>query len=323
MAYTFSTANTPGNGTLAIFLLRTALVAAGWTHAADSDGTTYSAIGGQVTTGVSGAGGLANVGAWIRLQAPAVGGNVREITFQRSNDQNWRIKYSANAGFTGGSPSASQTASAADEVFMAGGGTDASPTYLTLMPTNNTYRWHIAAGGATERYSFYAYSLTTGTTTILNSIALDVLPPDTYPTEDIDPAVMLCFSTGSVAINSITANATNPAQARAWLGPTSAAGASLITNNVNVGLDRFAGNLGVVSFAVNPFSGKDVLWTPIYFAANTNSSRGPLGAKGASTLFKFGSMIRTNLDTITTTGAQDHIFLGGLWLPWDGTTPVA
>ncbi len=324
MAYTFSTANTPGTGAIAMYLLKTTLVTAGWLVMADSDGSTYNAAGGQVTTGVTGAGGLGNSNAWIRLQSPTVGSNTREITIQRgSTDLLWRIKYSANANFTGGTPGMSQTASSTDEVYMSGGGTDASPTFTSLFPTNNTYRWHICAGGAAEFYSFYAYSLTSTTTSIQNNIALDVMAAGTYPTQDIDPAVMLCFNSGSVPVNSITSNVTGPAQARAWLGPVSVAGSSLLTNNVNVGLDRFAGNLGVSSFAVNPFSSKDTLWTPIYFAANTNSARGPLGAKGASTLFKLGSMARTNLDTITTAGAQDHIYLGGLWLPWDGTTPVA
>ena len=43
-------------------------------------------------------------------------------------------------------------------------------------------------------------------------------------------------------------------------------------------------------------------------------------SEGASTLFKLGSMIRTNLDTLNV--AKDYIFLGALWLPWDGSTPT-
>ncbi len=327
MAYVFSTGNTPLTGSVAIWTLIDKLTnpvgGAGWIVKADSDGSTYNATGGQVTSGGSGAHGLGNSNAWVRVQAPTVGSNTRELTFQRgTTDLLWRIKYSANTHFTGGTPGISQTASSTDEVFMSGGGTDASPTFTTLFSTNNTYRWHVGAGGATDGYSFYAYSLTSLSTSIQNTIALDVLKAGTYPSQDIDPAVMICTSAGNtVLVNTVTANLTGPANARAWLGSVSAAGASLLTNNVNVGLERFAGNVGTISFAVNPFSGKDTLWSPIYISSNSNSARTPQGNKGASTLFKLGSMTRTNLDTLN--AGKDYIYLGTLWLPWDGSTPVA
>lgn len=323
MAYTFSTNNTPTTGSVAMYLLKTTLVSAGWLVKADSDGSTYNSAGGQVTSGSTGAGGLGNSNAWIRLQAPTVGSNTREITIQRgTTDLVWRIKYSANAGFTGGSPGVSQTASATDEVHMSGGATDAAPTFTSLFTTNATYKWHIGAGGAAESYSFYAYALSTPGAIIQNTIALDVMKSGTYPSQDVDPAVMICTNSGnSVLINSVQSNTTGPAAARAWLGPTSAAGSSLTSNNVNVGLERFAGNLGVSGFAVNPFSGKDTLWSTVYLASNSNSSRSPQGLKGASTLFKLGSMARSTLDTLNV--AKDYIYLGALWLPWDGSTPVA
>lgn len=329
MAYTFSIANTPATGSVAMYLIKTTLVTAGWTVTADSDGSTYNSSGGQVTTGASGAGGLGNTNAWIRLQAPTVGSNTRELTFQRgTTDLVWRVKYSANAHFTGGSPGISQTGSATDEVFMLGGGTDASPTFTAgWFATNGAYRWHIAAGGATELYSFYAIALTSSTTTQQNAMFLDVMAAGSYSASDIDPAVMYCSSAaaGAAGISeavattfSSSANVTNPAIARAWLGPTSAAGASITSNSVNVNMGTYGNNFGnATSLAVNPFSTKDTLVFTLWGRKWGSNSSPPAGIKGISTLFLTGSMSRTNLDTCL---SLTKIWYGKLWLPWDGVT---
>jgi hypothetical protein len=341
MVYTFSVGNTPATGAVAMYLLKTTLVSAGWTVTSDSDGSTYNATGGQVTTGATGAGGLGNVRAWIRLQAPTVGSNTREITIQRSNsgvgatdDRAWRIKYSANAGFTGGSPAATVTPSAADEVFMLGGGTDASPTFLpaSWFNTNGGYRWHIAAGGAAESYSFVAFASVSATGVGLNSIALDVMTAGSYSSLDIDPAVMYCSTAApTVSLVDVTSNApasgvneTAPAKGRAWLGPTSAAGASLTSNNVNVNMLTWGGNFGGgVSAAANPFSSNDTLVFTLWCRrANSNNNPLPAGIKGFSTLFQTGSMARANFDTCDVGGTKTRVWYGNLWLPWDGSTPT-
>jgi hypothetical protein len=339
MAYTFSIANTPASGAVAMYLIKTTLVTAGWAVVADSDGSTYNATGGQVTTGAAGAGGLGNANAWIRLQAPTVGSNTREITIQRANsgvvatdDRAWRIKYSANAHFTGGSPGVSQTGSATDEVFILGGGTDASPTFTaSWFAANGGYRWHIAAGGATELYSFYAIALTSATTTQQNAMFLDVMAAGSYSSSDVDPAVMYCSSAAASAIGisevissafPISANVTNPALARAWLGATSAAGASITSNSVNVNMVTYGSNFGnATSLAVNPFSTKDTLVFTLWGRKWGSNPYPPAGIKGISTLFLTGSMSRTNLDTNL---SLTKIWYGKLWLPWDGvTTPSA
>lgn len=331
MAYTFSTGNTPATGAIAMYLLAATLVTAGWSVIADSDGTTYNSSGGQVTSGSAGAGGLNNSNAWIRLQAPLVGSNTREITIQRgATSRGWRVKYSANANFTGGSPSNSQTGSATDEVFMLGGGTDASPTFNTAwFNTDGGYRWHIACGGTTEFYSFVAVALTSTTTTANNAIFLDVMASGSYPSEDVDPAVMYCSTAGSGGIGEIVSgsatatNVTNPAKARAWFGATTQAGASTTSDNGNVVIYTYSTVFGnTTNFAVNPFSSNDTLLQPFYVKATTQSQRLG-GIKGFSTLFLIGSMARTNLDTATTIASNDKMRFGTVWMPWDGSTPTA
>ena len=337
MAYTFLVNASPANGTLAAYSLISTLITAGWTKVMDSDGTTYSSGGTQVSTGASGAGGLANTSAWVRLQAPAVNGGTvvdqtREITIQRgTTDLTWRIKYSASAGFTGGSPAGAVTPDATDEVFMAGGGTSASPTYLSWMPANATYRYHIACGGASEFYSFIAWSANNGTGVALNGLMLDVMATNSYPSSDVDPAVMYCSNNSSAfAINVFAgasaslSNVTNPTNSRAWMGATSAAGAATTsTNSQGVMLMAIGSNVigGNVSLGTNPFSGYDGVLSTVYARSGTTS---PLGLKGTSTIFRLGTVARSEMDTLDVSTSKDLVCVGTskLWAPWNGSSPV-
>ena len=83
---------------------------------------------------------LANTGAWwvMRGKGYIDGGTTyyQQLCWQTDGAGNVRLKRSARAGFTGGSPSASRVPSATDERVVWGGGTDASPTYAALWPTS-------------------------------------------------------------------------------------------------------------------------------------------------------------------------------------------
>jgi hypothetical protein len=329
MAYTFSVNNTPANGSIAMYTLISTLVSAGWVKKADSDGTTYSATGVQVTSGATGTNGLGNNSAWVRIQAPAVnGGSVvnqqREFTFQRgTTDLAWRIKYSASAGFiTGGS--AAVTPSSADEVFMFGGGTDAAPTYYgSALYTNAGYRWHICCGGAAEFYSFVAWGVVNASTLVQNVLCLDVMAIGSFPSIDVDPAVTFFGTIASAAGNNTFAstNTTNPAQCRAWLGSTSAAGAATtLTNNQGVSIISYYTTIGpLATLGTNPFTGKDDLIPCLWGRAGATV---PIGVKGFSTLFMWGTVNRAGMDTCDTIGTKDKVFLTYLWAPWSGATPI-
>lgn len=354
MAYTFSTGNTPATGATAMWLLISTLVVAGWVVKSDSDGTTYAPAGGQVTGGGVGAHGLNNANAWIRIQAPATNGGAvvnqhREFTFQRGNNSTaWRIKYSASANFLLGLPSAAATPASADEVFMIGSGTDAAPGFSNFwFAADGSYRWHIAAGGAAESYSFYAFSLTSTTKNTSSGLLLDVMKAGSYSHLDVDPAVVfvsdrdgsgLSFGVGAIfCVLGITGlgTQTNPAISRAWFGPTSGQGAAITpnTNSQMVGLVPH-GNAGApilggsASMAVNPWTAKDDMLPARWMRPSNNSP--PFGYKGTSTLFCYGSMLRATMDTADTVGAKDMVFIAGqagaatqcLWMPWDGSVPV-
>lgn len=138
----------PATGAALVFALKEALKQAGWVVKSSSDGTTFNAGGDQITSGGSGAGGMANNNAWFRIQSPAGGGS-REFTFQRgTTNLVWRHKLSHSSSFIGGAPSSTVTPSAADERIVAGAGTDAAPTFFTWLPADATYKAHIGTDNA-------------------------------------------------------------------------------------------------------------------------------------------------------------------------------
>jgi hypothetical protein len=345
MAYTFSVNNLPATGAVAMFQLITALVAAGWSQVQSGDGiSAFSA--GAVTSGASGANGLGNSSAWVRLAAPAVSGQVRELVFQRgtTNDRGWQIKYSASALFSGGSPTFSLAPTSTDEVWMIGAGT-AATALANWFPVDGGYRWHIACGGSAEFYSFNAFAVLTGATNYQNGLFLDVMATGSYPSADVDPAVMYVSNTAASAVGygdvttfgflgSTMTTTTNPANARAWLGTLSLAQASLVSNSQRVSMIPYGGTSGSViggptTAGTNPFTSKDSL-LPAWWARQ-GGSVAPVGVKGASTLFSYGSVLRTNLDTADTVGTKDKIYIGGanlsstsqqIWAPWSGVSPT-
>ena len=163
-----SVTSTPATGAVAMWDLIDLLVnTCGWDKASDSDGTTYSSAGTQVTSGSSGAGGLGNANAWVRLVSPLGG---RSLTVQRgASNLLWRVNYSAQAGFSTGSPGATRTPSASDSQLVKGGGTEASPTFSGLFTTDGSYAWRVSAtlarygSGLGGDFAFWAVaSLTAG-----------------------------------------------------------------------------------------------------------------------------------------------------------------
>lgn len=127
MAWHPSVNQTPITSAIGVFNWLTELIAAGWTKISDSDGTTYSSSGTQVTGGGSGTNGLGNTKAWVCMKDPA---GKTQFTFQRGTDnQHWRACHSPVDGFITGSPAATVCPTAADEAVTLGSGTEASPSF--------------------------------------------------------------------------------------------------------------------------------------------------------------------------------------------------
>lgn len=309
MAFTqFINGTSPATGAVALWSVIQMWIAAGATKLMDSDGTTYSSSGTQVTGGGSGTNGLGNTSAWVRIQFP----DGRELTIQRgSGNTAWRIKYSKAAGFTGGSPSATQTPTATDQAIRYGGGTDASPTYGSWLATDNTYQLY----GGCDPVSgwWFATRITIGGATSAGAW-MDVL--GTPAVGDLDPSTIgiantsAPFTAAGLADNSATLTGTG---VYSWLnfggGSASyvATPALVISDWISV---VWPGNAGV-----NPNTNKDQLRLIEY---GRKPGAGTTGPKGISSFVAWLSATRSAGETFTITTTRDRIVFGVVSFPWNG-----
>lgn len=297
-------------GSVAVWEVISMLIAAGATKAADSDGTTYSATGTQVTSGSSGAGGLGNTSAWVRLQLP--GG--RELTFQRgaSNTQ-WRVKYSASAGFTGGSPGATQTPTATDGQIRIGGGTDASPTYVSWFSADASYKLYGGAGGATDGFWFATVAIVGGAQ--VAGMFFDPLSSST--TSDGDTCVIGVSISGSAFTSSIlianSATATTGG-VMGWLkyGLAGSGYVAIPALTLNDG----GGAMWPSAAGTNPHTNKDALELIQY--GRKSSLSAPTGPKGVSKFVAWNAATRSATETYSVDSTRDRIVFSDINFPWNG-----
>lgn len=326
MAYTFESNGgvVVATGSVVIYLLKTLLKSVGWTVPSSSDGTTYNSSGDQITTSASGAGGMANNNAWFRIKEP--GANGREYLFQRgTTNPAWRILYSGPSnGFTGGSPSATQTPSAADEQGIAGGGTHASPTFTTWFGTDGTYKVRMAAGGATELYTWYMWTHNTASFAPISALAMEKFVAGTYNALDEDPSATLFELTGAFGSVMHTGGSATSGSAgfKAWFKKALVGAAYTVYGWCNY---TFAGTVygpGGTSGSggINPYSGKDDV-LPLFFA---RAGSGNVGRKGIAYMFKAAAFLRAQGDTYTVVTTKDYLCVSSgtaecHLVPWDGT----
>lgn len=176
-------------GSTFIYDVRAGLVAGGWTIVADSDGTTYSSSGTQVTSGGSGAHGFANASAWFCARNPD--GSLY-LTVQRSTSSNitGRVKGHLTAP-TGGS--AAQVPASADEWIILGAGTDASPTFAQWIGASDASSyWGNVSVQTTSPYLVHAFAYTGwvsggGITAVHTKFCVDKVQAWSAPTGDDCP----------------------------------------------------------------------------------------------------------------------------------------
>lgn len=334
MAHSFNVNSVPATGALAIYSLLSTLLAATWTKPQDSDGTTYSSSGAQVTGGAAGTNGLANTSAWFVVRDP---NSARSFSFQRgTTNLLWRVKYSRAAGFSGGSPAAAVTPSASDEVVLLGGGTNASPTYGTLLSADGSYRFNVCACDTTLGYSWYWHLFPAGDATgVQRGMFLDVMTTGSFPVGDIDPAVVFVPTNVSGTIFSgyftegLGYYGSPGGMANAWFGTVPDwrnVFAFSIAESTRSTMVAPVNTTGVHGCGTNAYSSKDdILPVPWGRTVNTALSPGgaPYGFKGFGQLFKMSTKFRANYDTLSvaSASAKDYIWISGMVLPWNGSTP--
>lgn len=318
MSFAWTDSAQPATGAIAVYNLWTRLSAQGWTKKMDSDGTTYSSTGVQVTSGATGAGGLNNTNAWMRLQDP---GGTRELSFQRTTSSLiWRVKYSASAKFTGGSPGATQTSSATDEQLLLGSGTNAAPTGATWFGTDNTYRQHIGADSAAP-YPFWMAGIPNGGGAISAAGGVLIFDPVQFAEpSDADPCVIYLGSTSNTMLvtplYSETAQTANVCRGYLAKG---LAGEGWVTIPA-IGLKTASREIYPNGQGSNPHTSKDDSIPVMY--ARPSAIAAPTGYKGFSRMMRWNGTGRSNGDTLTVSTTRDRIMIGDVNLPWAGTVPT-
>lgn len=319
MALVFNTNLSPASPAEGIFQTKALLKTATWVVKASSDGTTLNAAGDQITTAVTGAGGMDNNRAWFRIQSPAGAGG-REFIFQRSTTTNtdWRIKYSAGAGFSGGAQSATQVPSATDEQIVVGGGIDASPTFTTAWAISSSFRWSAVADNAAP-YAWWASGFVNaggipGASNIPAAFYFDPIVSTTGNAGDTDQAVV--YASGAANIASLLQNFSN---AFGWFrkGLTSPAWANYpaLTFQTIAGNQVFPAGAEVADI----ITAKENLMPVMYYHLTSSLID---TVKGVSTLFRYAGLAHNLGDTYTVSTARDKIIIGNLALPWDGSLPT-
>lgn len=328
MAHTFDTNTIPATGAVCIYKMLAALMAQLWTKPRDSDGTTYSPSGVQVTSGSSGTNGLANNNAWFVVQDP---NSLRSYCFQRgSNNTVWRTKYSASAGFTGGSPSASQVPSATDEQVLQGAGTDAAPTFHTFFGTDGTLRFNCCAGDTTVGYSFYWNAFVAGSANGLQyGMCMDVMAAGSFPAADTDPCIIYVVNKGNAGnsnafgsdlfLNNTSTFAffSNTHTSTNWKGCS-----GFVLQDRPLNTAAFPAQGPSTGVGTNAFTNKDD-GIPIPYGRGA-ASAAPIGYKGFGSFLRWSGVNRSSYDTVSTTGvaSRDKIWNNGCLLPWDGSIPA-
>lgn len=313
MAFAMTHLSAP-TGAQAMYALKTLAKAAGWTVPTSSDGTTYSAVADVITTGSTGAGGMDNAKAWFVLANPAG----PSFCFQRSGTVNetWRVKYSGVSGFSGGSPSATQVPSAADEgTAMLGSGSDASPSFATLFPSDGTYRYNAGANSTAPR-EFYSVAFTAGGSNPNHAIMFDSLIAGSYAAGDTQPYITYVDGTS----NAFAANLYNdPTKFRTRIS-------AALSTIYQADIINYAHSPVTAGTNPNLVTGLDDL-LPTLYAAKDTSLGIFIQIKGQSSLTLWetvgsGTAPRDTPFQLQGVGVNDLMLFGILVFPWDGSAVV-
>lgn len=311
MTMLFGAPRTNLNPTQAVYAFLQTALAAGCTVTSSGDGLAlFSTVGNILTKAGSGAGGLGNTRAYFVLN---LGGE--QWCWQRNSDVSWNLCVSRTATMSGGVPSATVRPTAPDEIFIAGGGTAATPVYQNLFDSSECYSFWGVDDTAPRRFYLGRY-LVSGVS-FRNLVFRDVVVVS--ESSDADP-----YARGQIYVT-ITSSSWAPTGGGPTTNtyfqvyvpsvtPTTAISCPLGTEAyIGTGTSALPGN------ATNsPIDGADILMAPYYFRANSTGT--PIN-KGWSTLFLVPGPNRSNTTTYQVVTPRDRIVMGGLSLPYGGNIP--
>ena len=310
--------SSPANGTAAIFTLLTELCASGWLVKAWSDATTYT---GGVSLSAnpyggsgSGAGNLGNTSAWFRI---AAADGSREWLFQRgAGDATWTVSRS-KAGFTGGTPNAT----------TAGTATDATALFTAAALFSATPgRMFISCDDAAP-YGFWMSCITLGGGNVLTLLCDEPLLANSYDPADTDPYLWWGYynATGLAASTSAIVTVSGTLLYKRFTGAGSNQVCSLCRMTTQ-------GQSGTTAAAAPPTDASaQVGMTPSSLTevplripvVRLGASSSTTGWVGLTSRLRWATVYgRLNGQTLAQGASAYWIFMAGVWVPWDSSTPA-
>jgi hypothetical protein len=308
MAWHFTTNQTLATLTQNLWTLISLLTGNGWSQVSSSDASSFGSPG-PVSSGYTGTNGLDNASAWVVVQAPGGGPS---FCFQHGTDgKYWRVKYSPSAGFTGGSPSATQTPAATDEYVVCGFGTNASPVYNQWFANQEGNTRYSCAMNDAAPYSFWANGWPIGGGTPIGGIWFDgVQNAANSMSSDADQHVLnVDSSQGGWNANGAMAAAYTAGNKPVVNTMAACAGVNFPWTTPSSGLSTDYSN------------GKDML-RPLEFYFTSGGYY-----KGQTETF-FWEMTGTSTSPrslaylLSLVSSADYIIIGQLAVPWDGSSPL-
>lgn len=307
--------SSPANGTAAIFSLITRLLLAGWLVKAWSDATTYTG-GVSLNTNPygsasSGAGNLGNTSAWFRI---AAADGSREWLFQRgAGDATWTVSRS-KAGFTGGSPDATTAGTATDATALF-----TNATLFSATPG----RMFISTDDAAP-YGFWMSCITLGGGNVLTFLCDEPLLSGTTDTSDTDPYLWWGYYnvTGLSAPYGIAAISGTLLYKRfTGAGSNQVSALALLTTYAGLSSGGPCAPPNTNQIGLTPSTLVEVpLRIPV---VRTGASSSTTGWIGLTSRLRWASVSgRANGQTLAQGASAYWIYMAGLWVQWDSSTPA-
>lgn len=309
--------STPANGTDAIYSLITLLTANGWVIPAWSDGTTLTTPGSPLTanpygSSSSGANNLGNTFAWFRITSPTVGGNTREWLFQRgAADETWTVARGRSGFTTGGNATTVPT----------------DPTATTLLIGqlfDATLASRLLLAVDTVCGAWTMLTIVSGGGNVRTFVSDEALATGTYPAADADPYLYaLYYDATGINVSAFSQpggpvtfykrtrqGLTFAANSPANLQPIFPYGAAAYAPPSNAS----------TQIAPEPYGSTEVpIQIPVFKPGPTSTGTGWCGfTSGLRWATVWG---RANGQTLTDT-TNFWVYVGGLWCPWDSSTPT-
>jgi hypothetical protein len=346
MAFTIYANEKPGGEIFVASRVHALMLTHGFTVQASSDGTVYSAAGNAINPAAGDpnvlssyiAGSIGNPSAWVRYRHTALG---YELLLQRgtSYGSTWRMLLSPSAGFSGGSPSATQRPTATDERAVLGNTTTGTQDNLYAIPsfgnTLHAARVHMMFGDADENYSFAVVARFLGLGASPGGMGgwfIDNLDASSFDPSDTSTQVIgffgnvttTLFDDGAALFDGRAARTPATAVRQAWtFDRTIESGAQMFATSLvtPAASSEYMFDLLDPRHAQNGH-GWNLLTMPGYWQIASRQEAGGLAnpiLRGPSKIFRIASGFTENSYGL---GADDRLVIGRFSFPWDPATRV-